>query len=61
MTEINGAVSFAALVTAGEIDITGDDYDHDGDEAATTAAVQADYIFLCTFIVSCRRYWYKRY
>jgi len=41
MTEMNGAVSFAALVTAGEITITGDSYDHDGDEAATTAAVQA--------------------
>ena len=41
MTEMNGAVSFAALVTAGEITITGDSYDHDGDEAATTAPVQA--------------------
>jgi hypothetical protein len=41
MTYMNGAVSFAALRTSGEIDITGDSWDHDGDEAATTAAVQA--------------------
>ena len=41
MTEMNGAVSFATLATAGAIVITGDSWDHDGDEAADTAAVQA--------------------
>ena len=41
MTEMNGAVGFATLATAGAIVVTGDSWDHDGDEAADTAAVQA--------------------
>ncbi len=41
MTEMNGALSFASLATAGAIVATGDSWDHDGDSAATTAAVQA--------------------
>jgi hypothetical protein len=52
MTEVNGAISFAALETAGEITITGDSWDHDGDEAATTAAVQAITSFSAPLLAS---------
>jgi hypothetical protein len=41
MTEVNGAISFATLTTAGEISITGDSWDHDGDEGDDTALVSA--------------------
>ena len=38
MTEMNGAVSFATLATAGEITITGDVWDHDSDTDTANVA-----------------------